>query len=76
MSLLKDGRQYLNHNEKDYEIVTAGYRNIQHKWGFTLKDSTAPIFSQDKIIFLGAEMSVTFTERKGDSLVFMEAWVI
>ena len=82
--MIKDGKQVIEHDGKEYTLIQAGYRWIQHKWSFTIADHKNPIRHGEKIKFLNSEMTVTFTlrgesthpEGKHKTETFVEAWIL
>ena len=62
--MIKDGKQHISSNGKDYECEFAGYYNpIQHKWRFRINGTDSDIFHGGTIIFLQTEFTVCYTER-------------
>jgi hypothetical protein len=80
--VIRDGPQYICHDGKEYVVMEAGYRWIQHKWSFRIDGTDSPICTGDEIQFLGSKITVTHTFRgpRGnntgthDAETFIEGW--
>jgi hypothetical protein len=82
---IEDGKQIITHRGKEYELISAGYRWIMHKWSFVIAGVDSEIRHGQEIEFLGTTMTVTFTVRRDKSAAyvgkhstetFLEAWIL
>jgi len=74
--MIKDGKQYIEHKGVKHQCLTAGYVNhIQHKWSFNIEGYDNPIYSGEKIKFLGTEFTVCLTVREFDKTNIV-AWIV
>lgn len=74
--MIKNGKQFLNHNGKSYQCEFAGYVNpIQHQWLFIIDGIDNNIHTPDNIEFLNTKMSICSTVRKAGK-TNITAWIL